>query len=197
MAEPETTDSLPEASEEHDEEHEEELRSLVEQAFENLQSGGDMRAPLDALIEQTLSENPIYNTRDTLLSEDDPHALIFWGKTISVTAKKLKKTILAPRMDSHTDAAHTSTHPIMVVFINFHAAAIDKFLLASVLDPADSFRDVQPAALASLTPPKKGNSKQNFPTLPLCYEWGLASLRYGKVLEEQVSFLSQRAARLA
>ena len=175
------------SEEDNDKRDDSEPPSRIVAALENLQADGDLRKPLEELIEQTLAENPIYETREALLNEEDPHALIFWGKTISAHAKRMKSHFLRKRKDkTDEESFQWSSNQIVMVYINFHASSIDKFLLASVLDPSKSFNEVQPAALASLSSSRSRKDKSRFPTMQLCYEWGLASLRYGKALENQV-----------
>lgn len=176
------------SEEEEDQEHEHEKPNRLVAALENLKPDGDLRKPIEELIEQTLAENPIYDSREALLNEEDPHALIFWGKTISTHAKRMKAHFLRKRKQDKSDeeSFQWSSNQIVMVYINFHSSAIDKFLLASTLDPTNSFIDINPTSLvSSSTKRKKGNL---FPTMELCFEWGLASLRYGKALENQKDF---------
>ena len=121
------------------------------------------------------------------MNEDDPHALIFWGKTISAHAKKMKAHFLRKRKDKSNEADFQwSSNQIIMVYINFHSSAIDKFLLASTLDPSNSFVDINPTSIIDgKVKQKREKGQVRFPLMELCYEWGLASLRYGKALENQ------------
>lgn len=151
---------------------------------------GELRNPIEELIEQTIKESPIYNTRESLLNTEDPSALVFWAKTISSHAKKMKQYYLRKKKEQEKDKEQLhepfgwNSNQIVIVFINFHATAIEKFELASKLDQTRSFREIEPIALAS--PTTSAHRSKKFPTLELAYEWGIAALRYGKALEKQV-----------
>ena len=215
-------------------------RSVI--SLQNFPADGDLRKPLEDLVEQTVRNNAIFNTRESLLNEDDPKAILFWAKTLSLHAKKLKSfylrvkkgendlansknnentnnnneennnndnnndnnnqhenineinvnsNIINENQENNEDSElfHWSNNQIELVYIHFHATSIQKFELCSNLDPLNSFENNwDPTAYLPLTSGKGKKNRSKFPYMELCYEWGLASLRYGKALEMQVRF---------
>ena len=165
-------------------------RSILPTSTRTDEDVGDMRRSLEELITRTLvAEGAPYTNREALLNENDPYALIHWGKALSQHAKEMRRLFLRQRkVEDHKGTKEPlgeGENQLVIVYINFHASAIDKFLLASLHDPSKSFREVQPAALAS---PRgsSSNGQAPFPSMMLASEWGLASLRYGNALERQV-----------
>lgn len=190
------TDEVPEIQHVNDNPIDEKSQDSEEMSYprgssllKDLPADGDMRKPIEELIEQTIRESPIYNTREALLNEQDPNAILYWAKTISAHAKRMKSFYTRKRKDKSTEDFSWNSNQVVVVFINFHANAIEKFEQLAAMDPHQSFSDIDPNALAGpVTRRKRKKGEPKFPTAELCYEWGLASLRYGKALETQRDF---------
>ena len=131
---------------------------------------------LNAIADTTLMQSPLYNSKEELMCEDNPHSLIYWGKTISNFAKRIKPCFLSNEtLDLENNIDSTKEEKLLSIFINLHAAGINRFLIAASLDPLNSFENTAPFSSV-----KRGGSK--FPRMELCYEWGIASSRYGKLL---------------
>jgi len=159
------------------------------EALLKIPADGDIRKPLEELLQQTIRESPIYNTQEALLNDKDPNALLYWAKTISGHAKRMKSYYTRKRKEKSEEDFNFHTTQVVVVYISFHATAISKFEQVAALDPNASFVGLEPDTLAGPpSRPKRVKGQPRFPAMELCFEWGLAALRYGKALETQKDY---------
>lgn len=141
---------------------------------------------IEELIQQTLMNSPFYKTEESLINDSDIGAVIFWGKTISDHAKKIKQHFLKNKRKQYEDSDITQVLNILVFLLRL---AIEKFEVASKLCSNSSLKEIDASAIVSVKK-KKLRGQLRYAPLEVSYEWGLASLRLGKILEIQVNYFS-------
>ena len=151
----------------------------------------------EELLEQSINENPMFDSKESLLSSSSITSILFWAKRLSLHAKRIKKTFFnSLRSVIEEKAIFTSHNPLQLVknnilhlFLTFQLASINKFeegLLLMDNKTSNLYHNFDPLNFTSID--NKPSSK--FPFFEFCYEYAISLFRFAKSLHLRVLFPS-------